>query len=310
MEIIILFFILILSYFGFQYCHHMKGRPKPEYKQLMHKPDVRDWNNFEVTFTWIGHATVYINVFGVKIITDPVLSKRIGMQLGSKIIIGPKRFTPSALTIDEISDVDVILLSHAHFDHFDIPTLSLLLRPSVKLITAKNTSKLLKNISFANIYELDIGESIDLKNGLTISTVPVKHWGKRLPWNNDYGYTSYLIEKDGVRLWFAGDTAYSPVFNCLKDKGEIDVAFLPIAAYSPVDYQEGHCTPEQAWKIFLESGARLFAPIHWDTFVLSKEPVHEPIERLLKAAGTQAGRIIIREHGEVAKFFINKNMRR
>jgi L-ascorbate metabolism protein UlaG (beta-lactamase superfamily) len=129
--------------------------------------------------------------------------------------------------------------------------------------------------------------------------VPVRHWGQRFPWNKGYGWTGYLIERRGVRLFFPGDTAYTPTFKRLPEEtGPIDVTFMPIGAYSPDAFLRNHCTPEQAWAMYKDTGARWLVPIHWDTFVLSHEPVAEPMERLLDAAGEEEDRIVVRQHGE------------
>ncbi len=174
------------------------------------------------------------------------------------------------------------------------------------MITAGGTSKLLRHMPFGEVTELQGEESVTLSDlGMRVQAVPVRHWGNRFPWNTGYGYTGYLIEKNGVRLFFPGDTAYTPEFVKLRKRGKIDLAFMPIGAYSPDSFQRNHCTPEQAWKMFLDTGARWLMPIHYDTFVLSQEPVKEPLTRLLAAAGGKildrhpetGGRIPLRKGG-------------
>jgi L-ascorbate metabolism protein UlaG (beta-lactamase superfamily) len=280
-----------------QYWRMRKMHPKPAYKQPAHRPVPDEWSEEDVTVCWIGHSTLYINLYGKKIITDPVLSEKVGVSLGGPFVIGPKRHTAAALLAEDVLFPDLVLLSHAHLDHFDLPTLKRLQHRFTDVITAKNTSRLLKRFTFRRVIELGGTDSVVLEDGLKITAVPVRHWGRRFPWNGDYGWTGYLIEFRGVRLFFAGDTAYTPTFKELRKYGPIDIAFIPIGAYSPDAYQRAHCTPEQAWQMFLDSGAKWLVPIHWDTFVLSQEPVLEPMERLLKIAGAEAGRIVIREHG-------------
>jgi L-ascorbate metabolism protein UlaG (beta-lactamase superfamily) len=291
--------ILLLSWFAYQYWRYLGRLPKPPYKRPPERPKVTEWNDDQVTITWIGHSTLYINLFGTKIITDPVFGERVGMYLGAGVQLGPKRFTAPALSAEEVGEVDLILLSHGHFDHFDIPSLRKLFHPRTQVITAKGTSRLLRRFRFAEVRETEPFEQVLLRDGVTVTAFPVRHWGNRYPWNHDYGWTGYLIEKNGVRLLFAGDTAYTPAFADLRGYGPIDVAFMPIGAYSPDSYQRAHCTPEQAWQMFVDSGATWFVPIHWDTFVLSQEPVDEPLKRLLAAAGSEEHRIVLRRQGEV-----------
>ncbi len=291
--------VVSLAALGYMYFKHHHNVPNPDYKHPRFKPNHRQWSDEEVTFTWIGHSTVLINLYGTKILTDPVFGERVGVHLGGNWQIGPKRITAPALSIEEIGHVDLILLSHAHLDHFDMPTLKKLAGPGTRVITAQGIGHLLKRLPFREVREIPLGQEIHTQQGVSVRSVPVRHWGNRFPWNVTYGFTGFLIEKNGYRLFFAGDTAYTPTFRDLRKYGRIDVAFMPIGAYFPDEYQGTHCTPEQAWDMFMDTGATYIAPIHWDTFVLSREPVHEPLERLLAIAGRQVDRVIVREHGEV-----------
>ncbi|SEN51667.1 MBL fold metallo-hydrolase [Lihuaxuella thermophila] len=293
-----------IAFFAFFVWFRAIKTPKPPYKQPSRWLKPLEWKDDQVTVGWVGHSTVCMNVYGTKIMTDPVLGNRVGQHLDSegRWQVGPRRHTAPALSPEDAGRIDLILLSHAHFDHFDIPTLTKLASPDTRVITAKGTSHLLKNIPFGQVTELDGEESVLLDDGVKVTAVPVKHWGNRYPWNRSYGHTGYLIEKNGTRIFYPGDTAYTPGFRKLRETGEIDLAFMPIGAYAPDALLRAHCTPEQAWEMFLDTGARWLVPIHWDTFVLSHEPVDEPIRRLLEAAGDQQDRIVIREHGAVFQF--------
>lgn len=283
--------------------YRLSKLPKPPFKKPVYQMKPDEWKEDEVTIGWIGHSTVLIHLNGIKIITDPVLGKRVGLHLGLKDWqVGPKRHTAPALSVAEIGKVDLILLSHAHFDHFDMPTLKQLAHPDSKVITARGTSHLLQRLPFGQVNELEGEQKIEILPGLHVQAVPVKHWGNRYPWNTGYGHTGYLIETAHCRLFYPGDTAYTPNFRKLREIGEIDVAFMPIGAYYPDSFQWAHCTPEQAWEMFVDTGARWLVPIHWDTFVLSYEPVHEPIERLFQAAGRDADHIVLHQHGAVFQF--------
>jgi L-ascorbate metabolism protein UlaG (beta-lactamase superfamily) len=241
-----------------------------------------------------------MNIRGVKVLTDPVFSNRVGVSLGPWTI-GPKRHTAPALQVQDLPEVDVILLSHAHLDHVDIPSLKQLRSPRTRVVTARGTGRLLKRHWFREVIELHGTEQVKLSPDITISAVPVKHWGRRFPWNRGYAWTGYLLECRGVRVFFAGDTAYTQSFTFMKDQGGVDLAILPIGAYSPDSFRSSHCTPEEAWRMFLDTGAKWLVPVHWDTFVLSQEPVEEPMERLSQAAGEDADKIVIQKHGQVVQ---------
>jgi L-ascorbate metabolism protein UlaG (beta-lactamase superfamily) len=256
------------------------------------------WKDDQVTVGWVGHSTILINLYGYRILTDPVFGKRVGISLGF-YQLGMTRHIPPALQLEDIGDIDLILLSHGHMDHFDLPTLRKIANKKTKVVTAAGTSRLLKKLTFAEVLELGGKDSLTLDGDVTIQAVPVRHWGNRFPWNTDYGYTGYLIERNNTRIFFPGDTAYTGDFKWLQEKGEIDLAFMPIGAYSPDSFQRHHCTPEQAWQMFLDTGAKWLIPIHWDTFVLSQEPVEEPLERLFRAAGEEKDRIVLTEHGQI-----------
>lgn len=289
--------LALLGYVGYRYWYHMGRLPKPTYRPLHHKPAPEQWRDTDVTFTWVGHSTILINLFGTKILTDPVLGEKLGLRFAGILHFGPKRFTPPALTSEEIGEVDIILLSHAHMDHVDLASLRQMARPLVHVITAKNTSRLVKGMPFGTVEELEPHQTTDAQ-GVTITAIPVRHWGNRFPWNTDYGYNGYVIEKNGVRILYPGDTAYTSMAHIREKYGRIDLLFMPIGAYKPDSYQGAHCTPEQAWQMFKESGASWLVPIHWNTFVLSQEPVEEPILRLLAAAGTERDKIVVEQQGE------------
>lgn len=284
-----------------------KDLPDPDFRVVPGRPSPREFSDSEVTVCWVGHSTVYINFYGIKILTDPVFSKRVGLNVLRLFTVGVKRHTAPALQPRDIAgQIDVILLSHAHMDHFDMPSLRQLQDVGIRVVTATGTSRLLRRLHFRSVAELGGHERVELDNGLQVTAVPVRHWGNRFPWNKGYGYTGYLLSYRGIRLFFAGDTAYTPSFSDLQAEGPIDLAFMPIGAYQPESYQGNHCTPEQAWQMFEDSGARWFAPIHWDTFVLSSEPIDEPLRRLTAIAQDET-RVAWRRHGDVFRVFAQKN---
>jgi L-ascorbate metabolism protein UlaG (beta-lactamase superfamily) len=264
------------------------------------KPEPLKWNDAQVTAAWIGHATVLINFFGINILTDPVLFPRIGIRLPG-FTIGPKRLTAPALKFHELPRIDIVLLSHAHFDHFDLRTLHRFDKDT-SVITAPNTADLLRWTRLRDITELRWGETKVLNIGnqtkgtLAISAFQVKHWGARKQRDDYRGYNGYAIERNGRRILFAGYTAVTDTFAELRKYGPIDLAIMSIAAYNP--WIRNHCTPEEAIEMANAAGAQFIMPVHHQTFRLSFEPLREPIERFQVALSETPKRIALREIGE------------
>ncbi|HUL43964.1 MAG TPA: MBL fold metallo-hydrolase [Bacteroidota bacterium] len=252
------------------------------------RPDPSTWSNDTITAAWIGHATVLINFFGTMIITDPVFSNRIGIRLLRMFTLGPRRLVAPALSIKELPKIDLILLSHAHMDHCDLPSLRRF-DPSIPIVMAKNTQSVIRSLNRRSVTEVDWNESIIIGD-LSIEGLRVKHFGWRFPWESDRSkgdwngrsYNAYSISKNGRTIVFGGDTAYQEFFKSLAERNiPIDLVILPIGAYDP--WIAVHANPEQAVAMANHMKAKAILPVHWNTFILSSEPQHEPIERL-KAA--------------------------
>ena len=264
------------------------------------KPEPLRWNDGEVTAAWIGHATVLINFFGINILTDPVLFPRIGIRLPG-FTIGPKRLTAPALEFHELPKIDVVLLSHAHFDHFDLRTLHRFDETSC-VVTAPNTADLLKWTRLRDVTELRWGEEKSLNTpagAVTISAFQVKHWGARKQRDTYRGYNGYVMEsrsRGRRRILFGGDTTMTNTFAELSQHGPVDLAIMSIGAYNP--WIQSHCTPEQAIEMANAADARFVMPVHHQTFRLSFEPFREPIERFQAALSSTPERIALREIGE------------
>jgi len=264
------------------------------------KPDPLSWNDDQVTAAWIGHATVLINFFGINILTDPVLFARIGIRLPG-FTIGPKRLTAPALEFHELPKIDVVLLSHAHFDHFDLRTLHCF-DELTRVITAPNTADLLRRTRLRDITELRWEEEKSLNTpagAVTISAFQVKHWGARKQRDTYRGYNGYVMEsrsRGRRRILFGGDTAMTNTFADLSQHGPVDLAIMSIGAYNP--WIQSHCTPEQAIEMATAAGAQFIMPVHHQTFRLSFEPFREPIERFEAALSNTPERIALRDIGE------------
>ena len=231
------------------------------------------------------------------VLTDPVLFPRIGIRLPG-FTIGPKRLTAPALAVKELPPIDLILLSHAHFDHIDTRTLHRFGKTSA-IVTAKNTRDILRWMHFRDVTELRWGESHPIvrpAGELIVRAFRVNHWGARLRRDMHRGYNGYVLERNGRRIIFGGDTALTDSFAQLGDEKSYDLAILPVGCYNP--WIRSHATPEQVVQMCNQAGAKFIMPVHHQTFRLSIEPFREPIERFERALASQPDRIALREIGE------------
>lgn len=257
------------------------------------KLDPARWSDGRLTIANLGHSALLMDWFGVRVISDPTLFNRVGLSIGSLLTIGPRRMIPPPLSPAQLRNVDVIVVTHAHMDHLDLPSLRALPKSAV-VIACRGCGELIRPLGFTDVRELGWGERTEVK-GLSVEAMGAKHWGVRWPpFGRAYGYNSYLLERDGVRMLLACDSAYTPMFTSL-DADPPEIAAFSIAAYDP--WIRSHANPEQVWEMFGQTRARYLIPLHWGTFRLSKEPMNEPMRRLLAAAGSQADRVILRHIG-------------
>lgn len=257
------------------------------------KPKPGDWPDRGLYAAWLGHSTVLLKIDGFTLITDPVFSTRAGIHLGP-VTLGVKRLIAPALRPDQLPSIDTVLLSHAHMDHFDLPSLRKMERPYTSVVTASRTSDLLRVGQYKAVHELGWGQQVRI-GPATIRAYEVNHWGARLRTDTYRGFNGYLIEAGRYRVFFAGDTADTRLLNGVGGSRGVDLAIMPIGAYDP--WIRFHCTPEQAWRISQEMRADRVLPVHHQTFLLSREPLREPIDRLHATAGADSSRIVVNEIG-------------
>jgi L-ascorbate metabolism protein UlaG (beta-lactamase superfamily) len=255
--------------------------------------DPATWPDNALTLANLGHATLLMDFMGVRAISDPSLFNHVGLAVDSLFTMGPRRMIAPPLSPARLQALDVILITHAHMDHLDLPSLKALPKRAV-VVACTGCAALLRPLGFADVRELKWGEHT-IVNGLTVTAMGARHWGRRWPMGRDYGFNSYVLDKDGVRMLLACDSALTDLFAPL-DRDPPDVAAFSIAAYDP--WIRNHANPEQVWRMFTETGAHFLVPIHWGTFRLSREPVDEPMRRLVSAAGPASDRIVMRTIGE------------
>ncbi|MFC9732372.1 MBL fold metallo-hydrolase [Streptomyces roseolus] len=235
-----------------------------------------------VAVTWAGHASWVLRIGGLTVLTDPVWSRRI---LGT-----PARLTPVGVRWEDLPPVDAVVISHNHFDHLDAPTLRRLPRATPVLVPA-GLGRWFVRRGFTRVTELDWWEAAEL-DGVRFDFVPAHHWSKRTLLDTCRSLWGgwVLTDPAGHRVYFAGDTGYGHWFAEIGRRHPgIDLALLPIGAYAPRWWlRDVHTDPEEAVRALQDLGARRMAPMHWATFVLSSEPVLEPLTRV-RAAWAHAG---------------------
>lgn len=237
--------------------------------------------NEKMSASFINHATFFLQFPGLNVLTDPVYSERVSPLTW----IGPKRVREPGLPFDTLPSVDVVIISHNHYDHLDTE--------SLKQIDAKfhplflvplGDEKLLNEIGIQNVKAMDWWEEIKVKDVRFIFT-PAQHWSSRTPWDkNESLWGSYMVDAGAVKVYFGGDTGYSDHFRDIKSRvGAPDLALLPIGAYAPAWFMRiHHMSPMEAVKAHLDLGAVRSLGMHFGTFQLTDEGINEPVTDLMK----------------------------
>ena len=257
-------------------------RKEPEEVQI----EVSDqWNkltdeskNYAV---WIGHSTYLLNNGSLTILTDPVFSERASPLLWA----GPKRLIPPVMSLENLPDIDVVTVSHNHYDHLDIASLKALqkLNPRALFLVAKGDKDLLVRSGVENVKEFLWWEDIKVKNTLFTFT-PVQHWSARgLRDRNKSLWGGWFMSSPQLALFHAGDTGYSKDFKDTKSRlGSPNFALIPIGGYDPHWFMNSHhVNPSEAIQIAIDLEASRSFGMHWGTFRLTDEDVLEP-EKLIK----------------------------
>lgn len=234
--------------------------------------------------TWLGHASFMVTLSNKRILTDPYLSP----HAAPLPLPGTKRMIPSAITVEKLPAVDVIVISHNHYDHLDTSSLKTLAlaHSRAHIVVPLGLKNKLKAFGFRCITELDWYESVTIA-GLTIDALPAIHTSKRGLWDTNRSlWCGFRLADQHRSVYFAGDTAYGQVFCEIGQRyPTFDLGLVPIGAYQPRSLMRSvHCTPEEAVQIGRDIGARHLVGMHWGTIRLSMEPMLEPRDRFLAAA--------------------------
>lgn len=249
-------------------------------------------NRGEATVTWIGHSTVLLQINGLNILTDP----HFGERAAPVAFAGPRRQVPLPATLAELPRIDLVLLSHNHYDHLDRGTVLALNAqeggPPLFLVPL-GVDRWMRDQGITQVQAMDWWDrrSLPAANGaLSVHFVPVQHWSSRTPWDrNATLWGGFVVEAmvDGRphRTLFVGDSGYSADFKVLGDRyGGFDLSLIPVGCYEPRWFmRDMHVNEDEAVRIHLDTRSRLSIGIHWGTFRLCDDPIHAPLDRLPEA---------------------------
>lgn len=240
----------------------------------------------EVVVTFVNHATLLLQIGALNFLTDPVWSERVSPLS----FVGPKRHRAPGIRFEDLPPIDVIVLSHNHYDHLDVPTLRRLLeRGQPQVFCPLGVAGLLRSIGFTQVVELDWGQSTAWR-GFAMHCVPAQHFSARTPFDrNRTLWCGWVIERDGQQYYFAGDTGYGNHFAWIAERfPQMQLALLPIGAYAPEWFMGSiHMTPEEALRAHRLLGAKTSVATHFGTFSLADDGEREPVERLQAALGAE-----------------------
>ncbi|WP_413586675.1 MBL fold metallo-hydrolase [Bdellovibrio sp. HCB274] len=231
--------------------------------------------------TWLGHSSMLVQMDGMNILTDPSLSERVSPFS----FMGPKRFGKLPLEIEQLPKIDVVVISHSHYDHLDLASLRKINQQNqgqTRFLVPLGNKELLKGEDILNVEEYDwwSGEKI---GPIQFTFAPAQHWTTRTTFDvNRTLWGGWMIKGATRQVYFVGDTGYSKDFQDIRQRlGAVDVALIPIGAYAPRWFmQKQHIDTTEAVLIHQDLGARFSLPLHWGTFKLSDEPMAEPPVKL------------------------------
>ena len=237
-------------------------------------------DSFKENVMWIGHSTLLLNHSNLTVLTDPHLSER----ASPLTFLGPKRVTPQPLGVADLPPVDVVVISHNHYDHLDAVTIKSLvqLQPNVKFLVPLGLKHLVEKWGAIAVQELDWWEKTKVK-GVVIQPTPVQHWSKRTAFDrNKTLWSGWMLQWPDFSFFFAGDSGYSNDFKTVTEKlGAPTLAAIPIGAYEPRHFMKvAHLNPREAVQVFQDLNAKYAIGIHWGTFKLTLEPMQEPQKKL------------------------------
>lgn len=247
-------------------------------ENIPHCPDKRlgelQANRSQTSYTWVGHSTFLLQLNGLNILTDPVWAKRMGFQ---------RRLTEPGISLEELPEIDVVVISHGHYDHLDFPTLRKL-KGNPQYFVPVGMKSLFRKKGYHHVIEMGWWETAEFK-GIQIHFVPAQHWTRRtLNDMNTSHWGGWIFQTASETFYFVGDTGYFSGFKEIAERFTIDTVFMPIGAYEPEWFMaDSHISPEDSVKAFIELQAKQFVPMHYGAYRLADDTGPEALERLVQA---------------------------
>ena len=264
-----------------------------------HKPELV--TNGQMGVTFIGHASFFVQIGGENVLIDPNFARWLFVL---------KRLRKPGVKIHDLPPIDLVLITHAHFDHLHRPSLRALVQHTKRwrgsaptIVVPEQVFDLVSDLGFRDVVELNWWTNYRHRN-VTITHVPSRHWGARVLKDAHRGYGGYVLRDGKHSVYHAGDTAYFSGFREIGMRLSPQLALLPIGAYNPPSFRNVHASPADATRGFIDLNSKWMVPMHYGTFRLSHEPMDEPLE-LLDEAARQAGvrdRVLVLTEG-VTKIF-------
>jgi L-ascorbate metabolism protein UlaG (beta-lactamase superfamily) len=241
------------------------------------RPNFPKLTRGHVALTWIGHASFLVQFNDLNVLIDPNFANWLFLM---------KRIKRAGLRISDLPPIDLVLLTHAHFDHFHKRTLRKLPAPKIGVMPW-GVGDLAHDLGFSRVIELQTWESFS-HGDWRVTLTPCKHWGARTLRDTHRGYGGFVLEHQGRCVYHAGDSAYFEGFKEIGRRCAPEIALLPIGAYYPDSFRHVHMGPDEAMHVFRDLGARWFVPMHYGAFKLSFEDIDEP-PRWLRELAHRAG---------------------
>ena len=245
------------------------------------KPEFPKLTPGKVAITWIGHASFLVQFNDLNVLIDPNFANWLFLS---------KRVKRAGCRIEDLPPIDAVLLTHAHMDHLNRASLRRIVRATRRLagrapevVVPAGVEDLVAELGFRRIHTLEWWRELETQD-LRITMTPCKHWGARMFRDTHRGYGGYVVSNGDFSVYHSGDTAYFSGFHEIGERLGPQIALLPIGAYFPDSYRVVHTSPEDALRGFVEMGADRMVPMHYGTFQLGREPMDEPVQRLLAEA--------------------------
>ena len=258
-------------------------------------------NNGQLGLTFIGHSSFFLQIAGQSLVIDPNFARWLFVL---------KRLRRPGVRINDLPPLDLVLVTHAHFDHLHRPSLRALVRhtrqlrkPAPAIVIPRHVADLVSDLGFREIIELDWWQDYE-HAGLSVVHTPSRHWGARVVRDMHRGFGGYVVRSGRESLYHAGDTAYFPGFREIGERLRPELALLPIGAYEPPSFRNVHTSPADAVRAFLDLRARYMVPMHYGSFRLSHEPMDEPLKFLSSEARKHGveDRVLVLQEGVTQVF--------